>query len=41
MNEDQKDQALRRGHFFRSERRPKYLGYFERVAALNDESAAR
>ncbi len=39
--EDQKDEALRRAHFFRNERLPKYLGYFERVVARNDESGAQ
>jgi glutathione S-transferase len=39
--EEQKDEALRRTHFFRSERLPKYLGYFERVVARNDAGGAQ
>jgi glutathione S-transferase len=38
--DDQKDEARRRAHFFRSERLPKFLGYFERTIAANDESRA-
>jgi glutathione S-transferase len=38
--EEQADEALRRSRAFRSERLPKYLGYFERVIAQNDASGA-
>ena len=39
--DDQKNEALRRAHFFRNERLPKYLGYFERIVAGNDKSDAQ
>lgn len=35
--EDQKDEAKRYSKFFRDERIPKYLGYFDRVLKKNEE----
>lgn len=39
--EDQKDEALKRAQLFRTERMPKYLGYFERIVAGNQASGGQ
>ncbi|MGH6934660.1 MAG: glutathione S-transferase C-terminal domain-containing protein, partial [Methylocella sp.] len=39
--EDQKPEALRRAKYFREERIPKFLGWFERILARNPEGAGR
>ncbi|MGB7045452.1 MAG: glutathione S-transferase [Methylocella sp.] len=39
--EDQKPEALRRAKSFREERIPKFLGWFERILALNPEGAGQ
>lgn len=36
--EEQKPEARRRAKFFREERIPKYMGWFERILARNEES---
>ena len=38
--EDQKPEALRRAENFRARRLPKYLGWFEKILALNPKGAA-
>ncbi len=39
--EDQKPEALRRAKYFREERIPKFLGWFERILARNPEGAGQ
>jgi glutathione S-transferase len=39
--EDQKPEALRRAKYFREERIPKFLGWFERILARNSEGAGQ
>jgi glutathione S-transferase len=39
--EDQKPEALRRAKYFRKERIPKFLGWFERILARNPEGAGQ
>ena len=39
--EDQKPEALRRARYFREERIPKFLGWFERILARNPEGAGQ
>ena len=39
--EDQKPEALRRGKYFREERIPEFLGWFELILARNPEGAGQ
>ncbi|MCI0468027.1 MAG: glutathione S-transferase [Beijerinckiaceae bacterium] len=39
--EDQKPEALRRAKYFREERIPKYLGWFERILARNPDGSGQ
>jgi glutathione S-transferase len=39
--EDQKEESKRRSRYFRQERMPKYLNYFERVLRSNGDSGGR